>query len=85
MTLLKIKFIPITFLIWSLHSFLATRGFKRAADTLFPSDDRYMVMTPINILRHGIAHTISRLEGWVTGKTACMVTVIGKRSQPMGT
>ncbi len=77
--LLKVKFIPITFVIWSLHSFLVTRGFKRLADFLFPSDDRYMKTTPINVMRHGIAHVVSRLEGLVTGKTACMITVIRKR------
>jgi SAM-dependent methyltransferase len=79
LTLLRVKFIPITFVIWSLHSFLVTRGFKRIADALFPSDHRYMKMTPVNVARHGVARVISRLEGLLTGKTACMITVIGKR------
>jgi SAM-dependent methyltransferase len=80
LTLLKVKFIPITFVIWSLHSFLVTRGFKRLADVLFPSDDRYMKTTPVNLMRHGLAHAVSRLEGLITGKTSCMITVIGKRN-----
>ena len=80
LVLLKVKFIPITFVIWSLHSFLVTRGFKRLADVLFPSDDRYMKTTPVNLVRHGLAHVVSRLEGLITGKTSCMITVIGKRS-----
>jgi SAM-dependent methyltransferase len=80
LTLLKIKFIPITFVIWSLHSFLVNRGFKRMADALFPSDDRYMKTTLINVARHGLAQIVSRIEGLITGKTACMVVVIRKKA-----
>ena len=60
--LMKIKFIPITFLIWSLHSLLTTHVSRRFADWAFPSDHRYVATAPVNLFRHGVAYLASAFE-----------------------
>jgi 2-polyprenyl-3-methyl-5-hydroxy-6-metoxy-1,4-benzoquinol methylase len=79
MSLRQIKFIPITFLIWSLHSIFVTHGFKKLGNALFPSDDRLVSTNPINLVRHTLARIISRIEMMITGKSACMIIIIGKQ------
>jgi SAM-dependent methyltransferase len=79
-TLLKVKFIPITFVIWA-FTVPGDEGFK--APCRRPLSIRrplHVKTTPVNLMRHGLAHVISRLEGLITGKTSCMITVIGKRN-----
>ena len=78
LVLRRISYIPITFSIWSFHALLQGLGMKKIADALFPSDHRYVSSSLINVGRHGVSYTLSLAEKILTGKSACMVTVVQK-------
>lgn len=79
LSLQRISYIPITFSIWSMHALLQGLGFKKLADTFFPSDDRYVSSSLINVGRHGMSYAVSFAEKLLTGKSACLITVIRKQ------
>jgi 2-polyprenyl-3-methyl-5-hydroxy-6-metoxy-1,4-benzoquinol methylase len=78
--LLEIRYAPITFLNWSMHSWLCSFAPRKIADFLFPSDHRTISTSLPNICRHGIIMFMSMLEKFFTGKTSCMVMIVKRRA-----
>jgi cyclopropane fatty-acyl-phospholipid synthase-like methyltransferase len=63
------------FWVWSLHSWLQRRNWRRLADALFASDRRIVSNSPLNIAKLGFFALFDALTVQATGKSSNMLVI----------